>query len=237
MINIGDWARNLLYGEKSQDGQKGVVNMLEQVLAKKKQNKQKEVDDYFKAVEARQAIAHNQVKDDPRNNDYVYKGVVSEPTPTVPTSTPTPVPPTPSPTITPTPPPDKSAMAYYEAINKAAKENNIPQDILYNLLAKESMHFNPDVISGALSSPAGAKGIAQFMPDTAKGMGFDPLDAEVAIKKAAEYLAAKKKRHGTWEKALASYNAGSGAVEEYGGVPPYEETINYVKDIIKNSKI
>ena len=145
--------------------------------------------------------------------------------------------PTPTPEIKITPPPDKRASPYYKTINKAAKDNQVPQDILYNVLQKESMHFNPDVISGKLSSPAGAQGIAQFMPDTAKGMGFDPLDSTMAINKAAEYLSAKKKQHGTWEKALAAYNAGSGNVEAYGGVPPFPETIDYVQSILKNSKI
>jgi len=138
---------------------------------------------------------------------------------------------------TPTPPPDENAMPYYKIINEEAKKNNIPQDILYNVLRKESIYFNPDVISGALSSPAGAKGIAQFMPETAEGMGFNPLDPIIAIQKAAEYLAAKKKRHGSWENTLAAYNSGSGNVEKYGGVPPFDETQNYVKSIMANSKL
>lgn len=134
----------------------------------------------------------------------------------------------------PTMSPDLNNNPYYNLINNAALQNSIPSEILYRLLRKESMNFNPDVISGKLNSPVGAQGIAQFMPETAKGMGFNPLNPNEAIPQAAKYLKAKKERHGTWENALAAYNAGSGAVEKYGGIPPYQETINYVKSILQN---
>lgn len=130
-----------------------------------------------------------------------------------------------------TPPPDEAANPYYLQINESAKKYGVPQDILYRVLRKESMGFNPKVISGELNSPVGAQGIAQFMPATVGGR-FDPLDPKVAIPEAAKYLAAKFKEFGTWEKALAAYNAGSGAVHQYNGIPPYPETQNYVRDIM-----
>lgn len=170
------------------------------------------------------------------------------------TAAPTPTPtPTQAPVPTLTPPPDKSALPYFEAINISAKEKNVPQDILYRVLRKESMGFNPDVINGNIKSPAGAMGIAQFMPKTAEGIGLDPLNPDEAIPAAAKYLAAKFKEFGSWELALAAYNAGGGTVYDYmngtnktggnpnhlitGGVPPYQETENYVKSILEGLDI
>ena len=133
---------------------------------------------------------------------------------------------------TPTPPPDKAAIPYYEKINEAAKLHGVPQKILYGVLRKESMGFNPSVINGSINSPVGAQGIAQFMPETAKGIGLNPLNVNDAINAAAKYLKAKYIRHGSWKLALAAYNAGSGNVEKYSGVPPFKETLNYVKSIL-----
>jgi hypothetical protein len=145
--------------------------------------------------------------------------------------------PTPTPIPEPTAPPHKAAMPYYKQINMSAKANNIPESILYEMLRKESMTFNPKVISGQISSPVGAQGIAQFMPSTAKGMKLNPLDPKEAISAAAEYLANKYKEFGDWPLALAAYNAGSGAVRKYSGIPPYKETQDYVSDILKRAGV
>jgi soluble lytic murein transglycosylase-like protein len=111
--------------------------------------------------------------------------------------------PTPSPIPTPTPPPDKGALPYYLMINEEAKKNQIPQDIFYRLLKQESS-FNPDTIFGRNTSPAGAQGIAQFMPATAQGMGIDPLNPDEAIPASAKYLRAKYDEGGDdWALALA----------------------------------
>lgn len=124
--------------------------------------------------------------------------------------------------------PDK----YKPMIAKAAQEKGVPTSILSSLLSHESMGYNEDVIYGRLDSPVGAQGIGQFMPTTSAGMGFDPLKPEEAIPAAAGYLKSKKDRHGSWELGLAGYNAGSGNVEKYGGIPPFKETENYVKNIM-----
>ncbi len=82
-------------------------------------------------------------------------------------------------------------------------------------------------------SPAGAQGIAQFMPATAAGVGLrDPFDASQAIPAAATLLGAHVRRFGSVPLALAAYNAGPGAVERYGGIPPYAETRAYVARIL-----
>lgn len=126
--------------------------------------------------------------------------------------------------------PDFVPGEYRKLVSKASRKNGVPKPILSALLQQES-GFDPDI-----SSPAGAQGIAQFMPATAAGRGVDPLDPKSAIPGAAKYLADNKKQFGSWDLALAAYNAGGGAVSEYGGIPPYEETQNYVKSIMGVAK-
>lgn len=91
-----------------------------------------------------------------------------------------------------------------------------------------------DVESGGnpnVTSSAGAKGLMQFMPATAKAMGIDPLDPQQAIDGAGRYISDQLRSFGSLELALAAYNAGPGAVRRYGGVPPYAETQSYVRKI------
>lgn len=113
-------------------------------------------------------------------------------------------------------------------ILQAAQKHNVPAAILASLLQQES-GFNIHA-----QSPAGAMGIAQFMPGTAKSYGINPLNPAQAIDAAAAYLRNSLDTFGgDMGKALASYNAGLGAVERYGGIPPYQETQNYVKNIMQ----
>ena len=117
-----------------------------------------------------------------------------------------------------------------ENIFKRASEK---YDISYDFLvavAKAESDFNYDCVSSA-----GAKGIMQLMPDEVKEFGVtDVFDPEQNIMAAAKLLAAHlKKFKGDFTLAAAAYNAGSGAVQKYGGVPPYTETQNYVKKIAK----
>lgn len=82
-------------------------------------------------------------------------------------------------------------------------------------------------------SPAGAIGYTQLMPATAKGLGVDPYDPEQNLEGGAHYLRQQLDRFGgDYRKALAAYNAGPGAVQKYGGIPPYRETQNYVRTIL-----
>jgi len=84
-------------------------------------------------------------------------------------------------------------------------------------------------------SVAGALGVMQLMPGTAKELGVrDSFDAKANITGGATYLAKMLKLHkGDLELALASYNAGPGAVAKHGGIPPYPETQNYVAKVTK----
>ena len=101
-----------------------------------------------------------------------------------------------------------------------------------NLLAAQlyaESGFNPFA-----QSPAGARGIAQFMPGTARAYGLaDPFDAVKAIDAQAHLMHDLLRQFGgKMSLALAGYNAGAGAVQSYGGVPPYAETRAYVAKIL-----
>lgn len=99
---------------------------------------------------------------------------------------------------------------------------------LLKAVAKAESNFNASAVS-----PAGAIGVMQLMPATAKSLGVtDPYDARQNIMGGAKYLSENLKRFGDVELALAAYNAGPNAVTKYGGVPPYAETQNYVKKVI-----
>jgi hypothetical protein len=93
-------------------------------------------------------------------------------------------------------------------------------------VAKTESGYNPSAVS-----PAGARGLMQIMPGTAKGLGVDPLNPAEAVDGAARLLKRNLKDFGSLSLALAAYNAGGGAVRKYGGIPPYTETQNYVKKV------
>ena len=113
-------------------------------------------------------------------------------------------------------------------IQKYSKEFGIDENLVRGVVKAES-GFNPNA-----KSPVGAMGLMQLMPATAKSMGIDnPYDAEQNIKGGVKYLKGLLDRFGgDKEKAVAAYNAGAGAVNKYGGVPPYKETQNYVKRVL-----
>lgn len=119
-----------------------------------------------------------------------------------------------------------------DIFERAAKKYDISYDFLV-AVAKAESDFNTKCVSSA-----GAQGIMQVMPDEQKELGIkDPFDPEQNIMGAAKLLKAHlKKFNGDYTLAAAAYNAGSGAVKKYGGVPPYKETQNYVKKINKFMK-
>ena len=98
-------------------------------------------------------------------------------------------------------------------------------------VASQESNFNASAVS-----PAGAQGLMQFMPATAKGLGVNPLDPNSAIDGAARYLSSLTKQFGSTELALAAYNAGPGAVDRHGGIPPYPETQNYVRAVMTKAE-
>jgi Transglycosylase SLT domain len=116
---------------------------------------------------------------------------------------------------------------YDAQITTAANKYGIDPALLKGLIRQES-NFNASAKSGA-----GAQGLTQLMPSTAASLGVDPSDPAQAIDGGAKYLKQQLDRFGgDASKALAAYNAGPGAVAKYGGVPPYAETQNYVKNVL-----
>jgi hypothetical protein len=116
---------------------------------------------------------------------------------------------------------------YAPVLGRAAQRWNVSAALLAAQLYAES-NFNPFV-----RSPAGAEGIAQFMPGTARALGLDdPFDAEQAIDAQAHLMRDLLRRFASVPLALAAYNAGPGAVAGCMCVPPYPETRGYVARIL-----
>lgn len=113
-----------------------------------------------------------------------------------------------------------------------AAKLGIPVNIALALIKQESGGSHYDKGGKVLTSPAGALGLMQLMPGTAKGLGVNPLNPYENIDGGLRYLAQQFKTFGSWDKALAAYNAGPGAVSKYKGIPPYKETQNYVNNIL-----
>ncbi|MBW8350420.1 lytic transglycosylase domain-containing protein [Bacillus sp. IITD106] len=112
-------------------------------------------------------------------------------------------------------------------IQKASEVYNLPAKLIKSIIKHES-NFNSTVVSHA-----GASGLMQLMPQTAKGLGvtdiFDPLQN---IMGGSKYLRNMlDKYEGNLVLALAAYNAGPGNVDKYGGIPPFKETQNYVRKV------
>ena len=116
-------------------------------------------------------------------------------------------------------------------ITAAASKHGIDPALLAGLVKQES-GFNPNA-----GSPAGARGLTQLMPGTAAGLGVtNVLDPIQNLDGGAKYLRQQLDAFGgDVTRALAAYNAGPGAVQRYGGVPPYAETQNYVRIVQANA--
>lgn len=110
---------------------------------------------------------------------------------------------------------------------EASRTYDIPPAVL-KAVAKAESNFNPNA-----KSHCGAMGVMQLMPATARSLGVsDPWNARQNIMGGSKYLRDMLNKYdGNLKLALAAYNAGSGNVDKYGGVPPFAETQNYVKKI------
>ncbi|MCW2856964.1 MAG: Lytic transglycosylase, catalytic [Marmoricola sp.] len=116
---------------------------------------------------------------------------------------------------------------YATLFSAAAAKYDVPATLL-SAVAKEESGYNASAVS-----PAGAEGLMQLMPGTAKGLGVtNPFDPAQAVDGAARMLRDLTNRFGSTSLAVAAYNAGPGAVLKYGGIPPYPETQQYVRNVL-----
>ena len=115
--------------------------------------------------------------------------------------------------------------AYIPHAQAMARKYGIPEALFLRLVNQES-RWNPNA-----RSHKGAMGLAQLMPGTAAKLGVNPRDPVQNLEGGARYLRMMYNQFGDWRLALAAYNAGPGAVQKYGGIPPFRETRNYVRII------
>ena len=118
-----------------------------------------------------------------------------------------------------------------EIVEKYAQKNNLDKSLVNAVIQAESNFHNKAV------SPAGAQGLMQLMPLTAQNLGVDnPFNPEENISGGTKYLKNLISRYDSVELGLAAYNAGPANVNKYGGIPPYDETRNYVKKVMELQK-
>lgn len=117
--------------------------------------------------------------------------------------------------------------SYDALIERTARRYGVPAALVKAVVKTES-NFQRHAVSSK-----GAQGLMQLMPGTASDLGVeDPFSPEDNLWGGTRYLKAMIDRFGDWRHALAAYNAGPGAVDQYGGIPPYRETREYVERVL-----
>lgn len=127
---------------------------------------------------------------------------------------------------------EKTRSEIYSSVMTSSAKHNLPPELVLAVIKQES-GFKP----GA-TSHCGASGLMQLMPETAKDLGVqDRYDIQQNIEGGCKYLRELSDRYnGNTELTLAAYNAGPGNVDKHGGVPPFEETQNYVQSVQSHLK-
>jgi soluble lytic murein transglycosylase-like protein len=122
-----------------------------------------------------------------------------------------------------------------EMIRETVRKHNLPPQLvaLVESVVKQESGFHVDAVS-----PKGAIGLMQLMPGTARELGVDPHDPAQNIDAGTMYLTSLLEKYEKGDdqvvRALAAYNAGPAAVDKYNGVPPYRETQDYVRRVVRN---
>lgn len=121
---------------------------------------------------------------------------------------------------------------FKQIIQSASQKYGVDAKLVESVIQAES-NFNPSAVSSA-----GAEGLMQLMPATAQELGVsNSLDPEQNVDGGVKLLRSLLNSYdGNVSLALAAYNAGPGAVNKYGGIPPYKETQSYVQKILANYK-
>ena len=139
--------------------------------------------------------------------------------------------------------PAKAASSNYDfsaSVQRASSQYNVPEALIRAVIRQETGWLrNPDR-QATITSPAGAVGVMQIMPSTGKGLGLsrdDLNDPAKNIDAGTKYLSQLMRQFsGDIAKVAAAYNAGPGAVQKYGGTPPYKETQDYVAKVTQYYK-
>lgn len=120
-----------------------------------------------------------------------------------------------------------AAMSTEQMINRAARKYGVESELVKAVATAESN------LNQQARSQVGAIGVMQLMPETAESLGVDPYDEKENIEGGAHYIRQMLDQfNGNVQHAVAAYNAGPGAVQKYGGIPPYSETQNYVGRVL-----
>jgi soluble lytic murein transglycosylase-like protein len=118
--------------------------------------------------------------------------------------------------------------SFEEIIQNASEKYNVDADLVKAVIQNES-NYDPNAVSSA-----GALGLMQLMPATAANLGVEnPMDPEENIEGGVKLLRELLNQFGgNLTNVVAAYNAGAGAVQQYGGIPPYQETQTYVNRVL-----